>query len=198
MAYGVCDARDCEDKTFKGWRPLNEPQENGKQLCKRCWARHVDPNDEFDLFDEFGFKRPRPKQRKELVQVSPGNDDRKPKRCGPHLQRFIKAECACWLLGQCTLEGPCVIIEYSRRCGYFEKNVLPPPAYSFKHLCFETRPTVERMVRSEYAEIRPDSSIGDRFCECGNPLSKRQRLCEKCRKERRREAYRRSRRKKAG
>jgi len=52
------DITDCKGKTFKGWRLLAEPLRNGKQLCRRCWARHVDPHDEFDLFDEFGFKRP--------------------------------------------------------------------------------------------------------------------------------------------
>ncbi len=198
MAYGTCDVKDCEGKTFKCWRPLSEPFGNAKQLCKRCWVRHVDPGDPFDLFDEFGFRRPQPDRSKEIIPIPRVDDERDPERCGPNLQRFIKNECASCISGQCDADRPCEVIEYSQRCEYFEKSVLPSTAYPFKHLCFVKNPTFERMVRSEYAEIKPDSNVGTRFCDCGNPLPKRRRFCDKCKAKHRRDTKRIARMKKAG
>jgi hypothetical protein len=39
-----------------GWRPLTERL--GKQICEGHWLRHKDPNDSFNLWDAFGFRRP--------------------------------------------------------------------------------------------------------------------------------------------
>ena len=38
-----------------GWRPLTERL--GKQICEYHWLRHKDPQDSFDLFDAFGFRK---------------------------------------------------------------------------------------------------------------------------------------------
>jgi len=39
-----------------GWRPLNETL--GRQICKKHWTRHENPNDSFNLFAAFGLRRP--------------------------------------------------------------------------------------------------------------------------------------------
>jgi len=73
MAYGICDVTDCTGKTFKGWRPLTEQLENEEQLCRQCWARHVEPHHEFDLFDEFRFKRPQQLQHRSFYRPTQAN-----------------------------------------------------------------------------------------------------------------------------
>ncbi|MFH1718251.1 MAG: hypothetical protein ABIF19_12935 [Planctomycetota bacterium] len=56
MTLGFCDVAGCAGETYMGWRPLTEPR--GKQVCEYHWLRHKDPNDDFDLFEAFGFRRP--------------------------------------------------------------------------------------------------------------------------------------------
>ena len=53
---GTCDVNGCTQPTFMGWRPLTEPR--GRQICEYHWRRHLDPEDSFDLFEVFGFRRP--------------------------------------------------------------------------------------------------------------------------------------------
>jgi len=53
---GTCDVPGCTNETYMGWRPLTEPK--GKQICLPHWNRHKDPDDSFNLWDAFGFKRP--------------------------------------------------------------------------------------------------------------------------------------------
>lgn len=56
MAYGTCDVRDCQRKTFMGWQPVSAPK--GRQVCKYHWDEHRNKNSEFSLYDAFGFDRP--------------------------------------------------------------------------------------------------------------------------------------------
>ncbi|HUW21024.1 MAG TPA: hypothetical protein VMW16_17125 [Sedimentisphaerales bacterium] len=53
---GICDVKGCNRATYMGWRPLTERL--GRQICEYHWRRHLDKQDSFDLFDEFGFRRP--------------------------------------------------------------------------------------------------------------------------------------------
>ncbi|MHC4580238.1 MAG: hypothetical protein ACYS14_02195 [Planctomycetota bacterium] len=53
---GLCDAKGCSGQTYMGWRPLTERV--GRKICEQHWRRHRDPQDSFDLFEEFGFRRP--------------------------------------------------------------------------------------------------------------------------------------------
>jgi len=53
---GTCDVKGCTEPTFVGWRPLTERL--GRQVCEYHWRRHQDPDDDFDLFEAFGFRRP--------------------------------------------------------------------------------------------------------------------------------------------
>jgi len=53
---GSCDVKGCTQPTYMGCRPLTERL--GKQICEGHWLRHKDPQDSFDLFDAFGFRRP--------------------------------------------------------------------------------------------------------------------------------------------
>ena len=88
-------------------------------------------------------------------------------------------------------EGDCALRVKGRRCGHFEKAVLP---------------LAERMPR--YADVPPvyygraakqaglsNAAIPDfaiRRCQCGNPLEPRKRFCSDCSKTRLREARRRA------
>ena len=51
-----CDVTECNGQTFMGWRPLTERM--GRKICEQHWRRHKDQQDSFDLFEEFGFRRP--------------------------------------------------------------------------------------------------------------------------------------------
>jgi hypothetical protein len=53
--YGTCDVPGCTNKTYMGWRPVTERL--GRQICEYHWLRHKDPNDDFNLFDAFSFRR---------------------------------------------------------------------------------------------------------------------------------------------
>jgi hypothetical protein len=53
---GLCDVPGCTGQTFMGWRPLTERL--GRKICEQHWRRHQDQHDSFDLYEEFGFKRP--------------------------------------------------------------------------------------------------------------------------------------------
>ena len=59
---GLCDVKKCSGQTYMGWHPLTERL--GRKICEQHWRRHQDAHDGFDLFEEFGFKRPEgiPKQ----------------------------------------------------------------------------------------------------------------------------------------
>jgi hypothetical protein len=51
-----CDVSACHRETYMGWRPLTERL--GRKICEYHWHRHEDPEDGFDLFEAFGFRRP--------------------------------------------------------------------------------------------------------------------------------------------
>jgi hypothetical protein len=52
---GSCDVPGCTSETCMGWRPLTERL--GRKICQGHWRRHQDPDDSFDLFEVFGFRR---------------------------------------------------------------------------------------------------------------------------------------------
>jgi hypothetical protein len=114
--------------------------------------------------------------------------------------QFAKAECANYNADGSCLSGPrkkCAL--YNRdRCDYFEKCVLP--------LADSPSPTGEsglqtyrQQAREIYLasqELKAPKKSKDRFCECGAILEKRQRICPKCRDERRKATFRNSQQKK--
>ena len=73
---GTCNAKGCTQPTFMGWRPLTERL--GRQICEGHWRRHKDPNDDFDLFEAFGFRRPtgirKPVAKKEIARCACGRE----------------------------------------------------------------------------------------------------------------------------
>jgi hypothetical protein len=56
MTNGLCDVKECQGLPLLGWRPLTEAV--GRRVCERHWRRHRDEQDNFDLFEVFGFRRP--------------------------------------------------------------------------------------------------------------------------------------------
>ena len=77
---GSCDVTGCTEQTYMGWRPLTERL--GRKICEQHWRRHKDEQDSFDLFEEFGFKRPagitKPKVKKDIDRCACGREH-KPK-----------------------------------------------------------------------------------------------------------------------
>ena len=73
---GSCDVSGCQRVTYMGWRPLTESR--GRQICEGHWRRHKDPNDSFDLFEAFGFRRPagigKPVPKKEVARCTCGRE----------------------------------------------------------------------------------------------------------------------------
>ncbi len=53
---GLCDVKGCKGLPLLGWQPLTE--RIGRKICEQHWRRYRDENDNFDLFEEFGFRRP--------------------------------------------------------------------------------------------------------------------------------------------
>ncbi|HUT30850.1 MAG TPA: hypothetical protein VMX13_13745 [Sedimentisphaerales bacterium] len=53
---GYCDVPGCTNKTYMGWGPRTERL--GKQICEDHWFRHKNPADAFNLFDAFNLRRP--------------------------------------------------------------------------------------------------------------------------------------------
>ncbi len=106
---------------------------------------------------------------------------------------FIKQECANYVSDGClgvdlrgkgfNVDGKCWVLKDHRPCKYFEDCVL---GYA-KHLgCYEK-------IFSEYQNINLTikNKQETRICECGNELQKRERLCEKCKAKKRKNAYKR-------
>lgn len=73
---GLCDVKGCNERTFMGWCPLTESR--GRQICEKHFRRHDNKNDNFDLYDEFNFKRPikveKPSIKKEVSRCACGRE----------------------------------------------------------------------------------------------------------------------------
>jgi hypothetical protein len=111
-----------------------------------------------------------------------------------NLKRFVRDICANFYEGGCVFDKPCCVTQ-GKRCGYFEKAVLHKPDYPYPHKCFVEDPAHEEVVRYEYSLIGGAADSGRvsvRRCECGAPLMKRQRLCAKCCRLKRRASNRKS------
>jgi len=71
-----CDVPGCSGQTFMGWRPSTERM--GRKICEHHWRRHRDERDSFDLFEEFGFRRPagmpKPKVKKDIASRASGRE----------------------------------------------------------------------------------------------------------------------------
>ncbi len=96
--------------------------------------------------------------------------------------------------GGCLFNDKCLVQE-GKRCGYFERAVLPTAAdIGLKEQLYSL---YEEHVGMQGNEILSRGQI--RRCpDCGDEVGTRQRFCLRCSKKRRQETYRRSRRKKAG
>lgn len=109
------------------------------------------------------------------------------------LTTFIKDQCANYMehYDNCVLDDePCDVL-CGKQCGYFERYVRGPADYPYRIPGYDYA-----KLFAEYAEITktPVGKVAQRRCECGEPLTLRQRVCTKCRIQRRRESYRESKR----
>jgi hypothetical protein len=111
------------------------------------------------------------------------------------LLEFVKRECANWKNGRC-LFGECSVAAGKRCCvsraclctgqqyppndDYFRACVLPLAA---------TKPEYQRAA-NKYAANCDLKPMEQRFCECGQPLAARARMCAKCKAVKRRTTVR--------
>ncbi|MHC4680588.1 MAG: hypothetical protein ACYTEK_18030 [Planctomycetota bacterium] len=96
-----CDVSACHRETYMGWRPLTERL--GRKICEYHWHRHEDPEDGFDLFEAFGFRRPVRSPRR-LMQTGT-------RRCD--CDRALSHRRQCRDCGQPREPGRC----YCEKCG---------------------------------------------------------------------------------
>ena len=93
--------------------------------------------------------------------------------------------------GGCLFSDTCLVQE-GKRCGYFEKCVLPTAEdiglKALVYSLYRRHVAIEDDYLLDAGEIR-------RCPDCGAELKPRQRYCDKCRDERRRDSYRRRRQK---
>ena len=103
------------------------------------------------------------------------------------------AECANYTGGRCVLfDGVCVVSLF-RKCDCFEQSVLPLADKEVPHR------RLYEAAREAYFRQQEESDGGqDRICpDCGAKLTKRQRVCRGCARERRKKTKRSSWRKRA-
>lgn len=113
--------------------------------------------------------------------ISSGKNRMK-KNITTNLVTFLKEHCA-------NFNRHCKVLK-GKRCGYFEKAVLGPPDYKFRLPVYDYQ-----KLFAQYAELTSSEKqdVKVRRCECGEPLRPRHRYCESCKKARRKETYRKSR-----
>ncbi len=77
--------------------------------------------------------------------------------------------------------GKCLVIEEKEPCVFFRESVLPLAEHY----------GVYSKILSEYTEIDQSviKDIHTRFCDCGNELKPEERICDSCKRKRRRETY---------
>ena len=110
------------------------------------------------------------------------------------LSAFVRKECANHdsYYGGCLFATECSVLT-SRPCRYFERSVLGPPDYPYKTAGYDWG-----KLFAEYGTINSRFSgrgVTVRRCECGAVLGVRKKVCDTCRKTRRRATYRDSQRK---
>lgn len=96
------------------------------------------------------------------------------------LNRFVRNECS----KQCQT---CKVIA-GAKCTYFERAVLGPPDYPHRQPGYDYS-----KLFAQYARINPKlagSKVAVRYCDCGEVLGHRERLCPKCRGKHRKQTYR--------
>jgi len=106
-----------------------------------------------------------------------------------HLARFVRRECANYDAHHrlCSNDQPCRVLN-GEPCSYFERVVLGPPDYSYKLPGYDYR-----RLFNAYGRINTKlagRAVVIRTCACGAVLQPRERVCEKCREQRRRATYR--------
>ena len=91
-------------------------------------------------------------------------------------------------LVSCSPKPKCVLNNCGNeaRCRYFETCVLP-----LTDMIREPNSAKDfQSARAKYYDLTNQLPPSDRFCECGQPLQKRMRLCPDCQRKHRRASYR--------
>ena len=55
MSMGICDVKGCTRKTHLAW--CSKTERIGRQVCEFHHRMHLDPDNRFNLFDAFSFKK---------------------------------------------------------------------------------------------------------------------------------------------
>ena len=107
---------------------------------------------------------------------------------------MVRAECANWVSGACIWRGDCLVAD-GHRCSYFEKNVLPLGTKT-DLADYASLAQARKAYLTTHLPDAPHETKGTRYCQCGELLPKRRRLCDNCRREKRRADNRKHMRKK--
>lgn len=95
----------------------------------------------------------------------------------------------CANYGGCLFADTC-LVEQGKRCGYFERAVLPTVSGlrgGDKILNeYQNRCRVSGVLKIKMATVR--------FCQCGQPILSGRRFCDKCKQQKRKATYRESQR----
>jgi len=108
------------------------------------------------------------------------------------LKKFIRGSSdpkdnmpGCASYGCCLFASPC-LVEQGKRCGYFERAILP----TVNGLRGGDKILNEYQDHCRVSGILKIKMAAVRFCRCGQPLLPRQRYCEKCKQRKRQQTYR--------
>ena len=121
------------------------------------------------------------------------------------LTSFSRENCSNWNGDKCIgvdgivlfNEGPCLVM-LGKPCPYFEKSVFPlcDPAYPYADAkAVKQYGLLVKLYRKCNPNVVESEEVDVRLCDCGASLLSRQRVCEKCRRRRRLDSYRRNRQK---
>lgn len=114
---------------------------------------------------------------------------------------LARAACAYWVNDGCIMrEGGRCHLEAREGCSYFAKYILPLASSGVA--CWQShaaavqdfaRIVSEREGVSDWAAseaLAASAAAAARLCDCGQPLAPRKRFCERCRKAKRKAAWR--------
>ncbi len=149
-----CTVPGCDGQNSVGWRPLCEPLSSGRKVCEYHFNRHKDKQDEFSLFEAFGFERPveapKPVPKKGVVLRACGRE-REPARrlceaCAAERERKRKKQ---YYDNRKSRVAEPVVEETTPRCKLCDNA--RSPGHSYCQKCAERRETTtRRKAQSRY------------------------------------------------
>jgi hypothetical protein len=112
------------------------------------------------------------------------------------LFQFAKENCANIDGTECVMNGSKCLLAKGKPCTYFKESVWPDCDPNYR---YASQSKYYPALRDEFTQVFGRVQTHEvRRCGCGEPLKKRERICEKCRKKNRRKTWRVQKQKQAG